>query len=73
MSDSETHPKGRLTRRLWHGGFGAFTGAVIGMVLAGWLHSDLVHGALYGTLAGLLIGFFLGLGAIQAVSDWLSP
>ncbi len=72
MSDPERRSTGRLVRRLWHGGFGAFTGAIAGMILAAIWHIDLVESALYGALAGLLIGFFLGLAAVEAIADWSS-
>ena len=68
MSDSdEGRPSSQASRRLWHGGFGAFIGGILGLIVAGSVQANLLDGVFYGALAGFLLGIFLGLDVIAAV------
>ena len=70
MNSSVEQNERRRSRRLWHGGLGAFVGAVLGLIVAGYLHLNLVDGVLYGSIAGFLIGFLFGVDAIERLMSW---
>ena len=42
----------------------------LGLILAGYLHLNLVDGVLYGSIAGFLIGFLFGVDAIERLMSW---
>jgi hypothetical protein len=71
VAESEESCADRWKRRLWHGGFGAFVGALLGLIAAASLHGSLAYGVLCGAIGGSLLGFFLGLDALgYIIHDW---
>ena len=61
MSDADQKSLRKWSRRFWPGAFGAFIGALLGMLVAGLFDASVGSSALYGAQVGLCLASCLGL------------